>query len=196
MMEYLTSTADLTSVADALRSRFNLSGSMVYPDAFLSALFAENLSDSEALSYVTSNLPSVISCSGVTKLKRDAFRNCTTLTDVDLPNCLSAEYYAFQGCTNLQNVSLPKVEYLGLDCFSTCTKLTVLSFPHCTRILNYAFYGCNRLSSIYLMGSSFVSIDKLAFTVWTGSIYVPSSMLASYQTMEYWSSYASRLVGA
>ena len=113
-----------------------------------------------------------------------AFYYCTNLTNINFPNCTSIGSYAFQYCSSLVSVSLPK----------------------CVNIYNYAFRSCRYLISLYLLGSSIVSLGGASVFNSTpistystsagryGSIFVPSSLYASYKTATYWSAFSSRFV--
>ena len=147
------------------------------------------------------NFPSCTSISG------SAFLSCIRLTTVSFPNCTTIETSAFYFCARLTTVSFPNCTKIGSNAFYYCSSLTTVSFPSCTSIGNNAFLKCYNLISLYLTGSSYVSLSHSnAFSSTPiggystsakqyGSIYVPSSMLASYKTMTNWTYFSSRFVG-
>ena len=55
----------------------------------------------------------------------NSFKDCTGLTTVSLPDCVTNIYYrAFMGCTSLTAITMPlRMEYLGDDAFNGCTGL-------------------------------------------------------------------------
>ena len=133
-----------------------------------------------------------------------AFRNCSTLTEIDLPNCTAVDNNAFYQCKNLSYANLINCQMIGANAFYMCSKLTTLSFPNCTIIYASAFANCSNLFSLYLTGSVYVSLyssvfNYTPFTVSSngvyGSIYVPASMLETYKTLPNWSNLSQRLVG-
>lgn len=140
-----------------------------------------------------------------TSIDRSAFYYCSALTTANFPQCISISAGAFSSCYSLSNISFPNCTYIGSYAFCSCSALTVISFPNCTSIESYAFRYCRNLSSFYFMGSYILSITNLTFDDtplslssylgYYGSIYVPASLLASYQTAQYWSQYSSRMVG-
>lgn len=103
-----------------------------------------------------------------------AFRNCTSLQSIELPNTI--EYikdYAFSGCTGLKSIVIPNsVNYGGYRVFSGCTNLESVTlstsmtclyrgtFENCSKLSNITipdeiqeiqkevFYGCSSLESI------------------------------------------------
>lgn len=51
MAEYLTNTADLTAVADAIRAKGGTSAPLVYPSGFVSAIQAIDVASGEVTWY-------------------------------------------------------------------------------------------------------------------------------------------------
>lgn len=134
-----------------------------------------------------------------------AFQNCRNLLSINFPNCTIINDNAFYNCYSLSNISFPNCTSINSSAFYNCSALTVISFPNCISLNQYVFRYCINLSSFYFMGSSIPSITNYTFTNtplslssylgYFGSIYVPASLLASYQTAQYWSQYSSRMVG-
>ena len=131
-----------------------------------------------------------------------AFNNCSTLTSVSFPTATIIGIAAFYSCTKLTSVSFPAVKTVGSSAFNKCSSLTSVNFPAVTTIGSSAFYGCSSLTSIYLTASTICSLEKSnAFSktgIWstTGSIYVPSSLVASYKTATNWAFFSARIFSA
>jgi hypothetical protein len=72
--------------------------------------------------------PDVVIPDGVTKIGKNAFRNCASLTSVDIPDSVtSIGYGAFYGCKSLISVTTPysdSVRTIGDGAFAFCTSLT------------------------------------------------------------------------
>lgn len=140
-----------------------------------------------------------------TIIGNNAFNNCYKLTTISFPECTSIGAQAFQSCSNLTSAYFPECSILLTSAFRNCSNLTIISFPKCTSIGSYVFSSCSKLESAYFMGSSIISLGTNVFNFtpmvnssylgYYGSIYVPASLLASYQTATYWSQYSSRMVG-
>ena len=66
---------------------------------------------------------------GVTSIGKNAFSNCTELTDIILPDTLEKiEPYAFYGCKGLVDITIPKnVKMIGKEAFLTCDSLKNLT---------------------------------------------------------------------
>lgn len=118
---------------------------------------------------------------------------CYGLVSISFPEVSTIMGSCFAGCSKITNVYLPKLEEINAYAFYICSDITQASFPNLTLICSSAFYGCSKLQSLYLLGSSFVSLQsrtafystpfsRSTYTGTFGSIYVPSSMVASYKT--------------
>lgn len=156
--------------------------------------------------YSCSNLMSVafLNC---TTIRGSAFRNCTSLTTASFSNCTTIGSYAFYSCSNLKTISFPECMAIDTAAFYYCSSLKTASFPKCSFIMKEAFRYCRCLTSLYLTSISICNLEgSTAFTSTPiggystyagayGSIYVPSSLLTSYQTATNWSYFSSRFVG-
>ena len=105
-------------------------------------------------------IPSSVSYNGqiysVTSIEREAFKNCSALTSVTIPNSVtSIGSSAFESCTSLTSVTIPNsVTSIGSFAFYGCTSLTSVTIPNSvTSIKNDAFYGCSALTNVYYNGS-------------------------------------------
>ena len=87
----------------------------------------------------------------VTGIGADAFRNCTTLTNVVIPNSVTnIGLRAFLGCSNLKNVVIgDSVIGIGQGAFCDCTALVAVTIgENVETIGNSAFNGCKALTNI------------------------------------------------
>lgn len=142
-----------------------------------------------------------------TKIDMSAFTRCSRLTSINFPNCPSIANYAFNYCPSLTDVSLPSCQILNNSVFSNCYALPTISLPAATTISAGVFNKCYNLKSLYLMGSSVCALKNSNAFLSTpiggysasagtyGSIYVPASLLTSYQTATNWTYFSSRIVG-
>ena len=170
-----------------------------------------------------SSLTSVTIGNSVTEIEYYAFTGCSSLTSATIGNSVtSIEYYAFLHCTSLTSVTIPdSVTSIGGSAFAYCSSLTSVTignsvtsirggaFWNCisltsvtipdsvTSIGDGAFWNCSSLTSVYCkpttppIGESYM-FDKNA----SGrKIYVPTASVEVYKSAEYWSDYASSIVG-
>ena len=126
-----------------------------------------------------------------------AFRNCTSLSSVNLSACTALEMigeHAFEGCSSLQTIMIPaSVKYISSDAFRYCTALTTVTIPENSQLESLhgngyydsvnssykhgAFYGCQSLQSIWLP-PTLKQIGEYAFSncIALTSINIPNSV--------------------
>lgn len=112
-----------------------------------------------------SGLTSVTIPNSVTSIGESAFLDCSGLTSVTIGSSVtSIGRDAFSGCINLVSVITQNgVTSIGYAAFSGCKSLTNLTIPQSvTSIGNFAFSGCSSLTSITIP-SSVTSIGYSAF---------------------------------
>ena len=115
-------------------------------------------------------IPSEIDGKPVTSIGGDAFRDCTGLTSITIPNSVtSIGGEAFRGCTGLTSITIPNsVTSIGTWAFAYCTGLTSITIPNSVTSIGVgAFEGCNGLTSITIP-NSVTSISNWAFDGCTG----------------------------
>ena len=118
----------------------------------------------------------------------NAFRNCSSLSQVSLPVCnyIADGIFAGGGLNNRGT-------------FYNCSLLTQVDLPMCSYIGSDAFRGCRNLSIITIGYSSICSLKNTgvfaatSITSSTGSIYVPASLVDSYKSAENWSYFSTQI---
>ena len=150
MANYICTSSEITSLADAIRTKGGTSASLTWPNGFISAVndipsgggggggdFAGLIQRT-----ITSASDSTVSYIGVY-----AFYTCRSLTTISFPQCTSIGMYAFQNCRDLTTALFPICTTIGDYAFQLCSSLTTISFPQCTSIGMYAFQSCRDLTT-------------------------------------------------
>ena len=116
-------------------------------------------------SVTKANIPHTIKGVTVTSIGGSAFRYCTSLKSVTIPDSVtSIGGWAFTDCASLTSVTIPDgVTSIGEYTFSWCTSLTSATIPDSvTSIGEFAFHNCKSLTSMTIP-RSVVSIGYDAF---------------------------------
>lgn len=105
----------------------------------------------------------------VTKIFDNAFKNCTKIKEVTIPNSVKeVGNNAFANCSSLNKVTINSgLEVIGNLAFENCA-LSSISFPDTlTSIGNYPFKDCSSLNSINVVTNNkyFKSIDGVLYTI-------------------------------
>ena len=112
-----------------------------------------------------SSLTSVTIPNGVTSIGEYAFRDCSSLTSVTIPNSVtSIGNSAFFRCSSLTSVTIPNsVTSIGHGVFAYCSSLTSVTMPNSITSIEDGLFGrCHRLTSITIP-NSVTSIGYEAF---------------------------------
>jgi hypothetical protein len=148
----------------------------------------------------------------VTMVGNYAFRYCSALTRVDLPNVTSIGSSAFRYCSALTSVDLPNVTSIGSNAFSNCKSMKSANLPNLTSANGFEFSDCTALEFVRLLKLNAISnnmfirspnlktlilgshtVCSLPSTNSSGgmtngcTVYVPQALIESYKTATNWS---------
>ena len=161
----------------------NVCYSTWFGDAYVEC---EDDSDDFANNYsglTTVTIPDTVEYNGdkypVIGISRSAFRNCSSLTSITLPNTIhNIREYAFEGCSGLDSVVIPNsVTSIGENVFNKCTSLSSITLPDTiTYIPAAAFGNCSSLTSIEIPNTvTFIGNGAFSGSGLT-SIEIPNSV--------------------
>lgn len=139
----------------------------------------------------------------VKRIAAGAFKNCTSMTEIEIPDAITAiGYGAFEGCTSLTTIKLPFVgsgkgtatgvelaSYFGYifggDSFAENATVvpaslkTVILSDACETVADFAFDSCANITSI-TFGNSIKSIGRYAFA---GTAITAAALPASLESV-------------
>ena len=156
---------------------------------------------------------------GVSSIGIEAFAGCKNLKNVIIPNGVSSiGQSAFSSCNSLTGVAISdSVTSIGASAFMFSKLSTIVipdgvtaieyrTFYRCSRLLQVtigegvksigdgAFSYCNRLENVYCKPTNPPEAYDSIFSS-ESVIYVPHTSVETYKTAQYWSNYASNIVG-
>ncbi len=100
-----------------------------------------------------SELTSINIPNSVTEIGEAAFKDCSGLTSINIPKSVKwIVKYTFSGCSGLTSITIPNsVKWIGEYAFSDCSGLTSITIPYSvTEIGNYTFNGCSGLKKLVI----------------------------------------------
>lgn len=163
LFEYaVVSTTGLPNTVTITRCNKNASGEVTIPKT-IEGCEVKQIGDG-AFRYCTS-LTEVTIPNSVTGIGDNAFGSCTSLSKVKLPNALNKiGRCAFCYCISLTGITIPDgVTEIGADAFYYCTSLAKVNLSDdLTKIGNRIFFECKSLGEIAI-SKNVAEIGKLAF---------------------------------
>ncbi|MBR0158500.1 MAG: leucine-rich repeat protein, partial [Clostridia bacterium] len=125
-------------------------------------------------------IPSTIQGLTVTEIGEGAFKECSDITSVTIPDTVTRiESWAFECCSSLRGVVIPdSVNEIGEGAFRVCSNLESITIPNgVTRISNVTFEECTVLTGVVIPGSV-TEIGDGAFRVCSNleSITIPNGV--------------------
>ena len=185
--------ADLTMVADAIREGIDSTEKIPFPNWYAEKIrsAAQAIVDKFVSKTITHIYSEIEYPNGNYLLS-----NQIGLVSVDLPYLHQTNAGAFERCESLVDVNIPSVRKLGNDCFSRCTALQKLVLTETTTAFaQNCFWNCTALNTLVLKANQVVSLENVNCFDRTpfasggtgGTVYVPSALIAQYQTATNWS---------
>lgn len=130
-----------------------------------SAIIPDTVRNIERGAFSNSGLTNIIISGGVTNIANEAFRSCTNLQVVVIPDSVvSVGDFAFDICSGLNSAVIGSgVVNIGTRAFGYCNGLRYLAIPDSVNAIGEdAFYSCKNLTNI-LLGTGVTSIGQHAF---------------------------------
>ncbi len=147
-----------------------------------------------------SSLTSIYIPNSVISIGRYAFRDCNSLISIDIPDSVtSIDNGAFYHCSSLTEIVIPdSVTSIGDDAFEACSSLTEIVIPDSVTSIGYdTFYYCDGLTKIVIPDSvTSIGGHALGYCSSLTEIVIPNSVtsIESY-AFEYCSSLTEVIIG-
>lgn len=120
------------------------------------------------------------------------------LTSVFFPFATILNSSCLRSCYVLSDLQIPNVSIISTTGLYGCSALQSIVIPYTPNLYTNAFRNCIKLTSVYLTSPSVGTLANKS-TVFTGTpiesrtgtIYVPSNLVTTYQSSTNWSAYSS-----
>ena len=165
---------------------------------FSGAVVLNTATDIQDSAFSRSAITSVMG-NGPTKVRGAAFRYCNSLESINLPNVtdVSSANYAFADCPALMELYLPKLSGWSSTTYlcQNDTSLEIADLGVIGNMTNNCFNGCSSLRTLILRKTGSICTTNWATAAVFGgiqqnptqsTIYVPSALIATYQTASNW----------
>lgn len=191
---------DITTSATALgnSSAYGRTGITSITSATVTKVYTNAMYGCTGLQEI--NLPSLIGFGGDnagSSSHTSAFRGCTSLSTVKAPSAQWVQGQMFYGCTSLQTIVLPSCTKISNQCFYGDNHLEAADFGGATFQMTdqNIFNNCSAFDTLIIRASSVATLSNInhfngtpfASSGTGGTLYVPSSLVSSYQNTTNWS---------
>lgn len=161
-MQKMNKTMAFLAVVLTVVTAFYLVGADVGSDGAVPNGYVE-ISDADSVSYTDSSLPGTKIYITSSTVKAEAFKDCTTITNVTLSDdVISVGSSAFEGCTKLTYFKSTNLRTVGNSCFKNTGAVNFNFSPTLTSIGIGAFEGCKGTGP-YLLNTSVTQIKENAY---------------------------------
>lgn len=168
--KYLNIYGNTDTVAEKYSAKYNLYFT-AFKDIFKILINDGTAEITKTTHYIGSvtilTIPSKIDGYKITGIARQAFQNCSRLTNIVIPNSVTyIAYEAFKGCTSLKSLTIGNcVTEIDGNAFEDCTSLENITIPDSvTYIGGGLFDGCISLVNITI-GNNVANINNMVFGV-------------------------------
>ena len=183
---------------DATGNRF--SPLHYYNDLFDRVVIGEGVTHIGDEAFWSCDMVSVEIQGPVTGIGGGAFRHCSNLKKINLPDTLTGiGSYAFQNCSSLTELVLPEsIISVSSYAFQDCTSLRKINWPESlTSIGDHIFMGCTDLNTYYgYTGSAKWTIDKKTqtLTLWGGGTGSYSASANDFSPFHYYNEFFDHVI--
>ena len=163
----------------------------------LTQIDSEDVTSVKDLCFKEATALNSVSLPNATAVGESSFQACSNLATIDFSNLEEAETSAFSGCTSLTSLNFPKLESVATAMFAGCGNVETADFGAATTIEPSAFSLCAKLGTLILRSSTLCELQYGTTAAFSGTpfdeegeggtLYVPASLIESYQAASGWS---------
>ena len=189
MSNYLVTDTDLTSVADAIRTKGGTSAQLTFPAGFVSAVEAIETGGGgeDTFAQICNGTTTTYESDELLQIPANVLRTATTLTVFKAPNLKDISTYALGGFRGTV-IAMPGFTgniYNNGYAFSGATTLTIVDIgPNVVRLVSHFFDGATAMNTLILRKTSIVTLNNAnAFNNCPfksggagGTIYIPKAL--------------------
>lgn len=176
MANYTVTDTELTSIANAIRTKGGTSESLAFPSGFVSAI--DEISSGNGMDTLIDGSFSGKYSASISFVRSCAFYSYQSITGADLPNCTSIGSSAFYCCSSLASVSIPNCTSIGSYAFHYCRALSGLDLPKVTSVGSigtfssaFSFISVPECTSFAMyLGSTTISVLSLPKCEYIGNV--------------------------
>ena len=157
--------ADLTSVANAIRTKGGASASLAFPADFVSAIAAiPSGGGTDYLEEALANTLTSYSNATLESIRQFGFYQCSHLASVSFPSVTSigAQAFRYTKITQINRANFPLLTSFNDQAFQNCTSLLTVSLPGRVGISSNAFNSCSALT-VAVLGGNGGAVSSSAF---------------------------------
>lgn len=124
-----------------------------------------------------------------------------TAKSIYLPKLTAVPASSMTYFVNVTELVLPELKSIGNSACTNWTNLVHVDLPKCTSIANYGLRNNGKLATLILRSETMCALSNYALNSTkifdgTGYVYVPSALIASYQTATNWKTVYSKNANA
>lgn len=128
----------------------------------------------------------------ITRIGKNAFRECSSMTELIVPNVTHIDAYGCSGCSSVKKFDFSSLTFIGQQGLANieCDKLVL---PKIETLFVQAFL-CASIKKLVITNTNICTLSNVsAFQGSIITIYVPDNLVESYKTATNWSTFADQI---
>ena len=161
----------------------------------INSLYIPNATTIGEYAFVQCNKITTLDAPNLTTMGAGAFGGSATykmaITSINLPKLTAVPASSMTYFAKITELVLPSAKTVGNSSLTNWTNITYVDLPKCTSIHNYGLRNNSKLETLILRSETMCTLAAYALNSTkifngTGYVYVPQSLIASYQAATNW----------